>query len=263
MTENLVSLQYDGKQVRTVEKDGQVWWVLKDVCNVLEISNSRMVSERLDDDEKDVSIADTLGGKQELTVISESGLYNVILLSRKPEAKKFKRWVTHDVLPSIRKTGSYSIEQQLPRDYPSALRALADEAERRMLLEAKIAQDEPFTTTGKTIATVQRAIKVEEFARYVQNTYKGLGRNNLFKLLREKKVFYQYAGITMPLQEYMNRGYFVVKESTYSRGGFTDTRPTILITGKGQVWLANKLSEWMDNPNCDVLPFKSKKGGVA
>jgi prophage antirepressor-like protein len=101
---------YEKSEVRTTQRNGETWWVLKDVCAILEIGNSRMVSDRLDDDEKGVSIIDTLGGKQELTVISESGLYNVILLSRKPEAKKFKRWVTHAVLPSIRKHGMYATE---------------------------------------------------------------------------------------------------------------------------------------------------------
>ena len=95
---NLQVFSYEGKEVRTIAKSGEPWWVLKDVCEVLELSNSRMVAERLDEDEKGVSIVDTLGGKQELTVISESGLYNVILLSRKPEARKFKRWVTHEIL---------------------------------------------------------------------------------------------------------------------------------------------------------------------
>ncbi len=101
---------YEKKEVRTIQKNGETWWVLKDVCGVLELSNSRMVADRLDEDEKGVSTVDTLGGKQELTVISESGLYNVILLSRKPEAKQFKRWVTHEVLPSIRRHGMYATD---------------------------------------------------------------------------------------------------------------------------------------------------------
>ncbi|GEM_PF-1806115 len=99
--------EYKGKQVRTIQKDGETWWVLKDICGVLDLGNSRMVFERLDEDEKGVSQIDTLGGKQNMQIINESGLYNVILRSDKPEAKPFRKWVTAEVLPSIRKTGGY------------------------------------------------------------------------------------------------------------------------------------------------------------
>ncbi len=98
---------YNGAQVRTVEQNGEPWWVLKDVCDILGIANSRDVVNRLDDDEKGVGQIDTLGGAQEMTIISESGLYNVILRSDKPEAKPFRKWVTAEVLPSIRSSGGY------------------------------------------------------------------------------------------------------------------------------------------------------------
>ena len=90
-----------------VQRDGEPWFVLRDVCQILGMSNSRMVADRLEDDEKGVSQIDTLGGKQTMVVINESGLYNVILRSDKPEAKPFRKWVTSEVLPSIRKHGAY------------------------------------------------------------------------------------------------------------------------------------------------------------
>lgn len=99
---------YEGNEVRTVIKGNEPWWVLADVCRVLDIQNNRNAARRLDDDEKGVHLMDTLGGGQKMTIINESGLYKVILRSDKPEAKKFTRWVTHEVLPAIRKTGSYS-----------------------------------------------------------------------------------------------------------------------------------------------------------
>lgn len=99
---------YNGLQVRTVEKNGEPWFVLKDVCEILGIANPRNVSDRLDDDEKGVRQIDTPGGEQRMTIINESGLYNVILRSDKPEAKPFRKWVTAEVLPSIRKTGGYN-----------------------------------------------------------------------------------------------------------------------------------------------------------
>jgi prophage antirepressor-like protein len=157
---------YEGNEVRTVQKDGETWWVLKDVCDVLDINNSRMVADRLDDDEKGVSITDTLGGKQELTIVSESGLYSVILLSRKPEAKKFKRWVTHEVLPSIRKHGVYAtpakIEELLndPKSWIKVLTALeeertAKEKAARQLEEKTVQLDE-----SKQWYTIKRMAKL-------------------------------------------------------------------------------------------------------
>jgi len=109
MANELQVFAYDDKVVRTVDKGGEPWWVLKDVCAVLELDNHRNVTARLDEDEKGVHTVDTLGGRQEMTIISESGLYSVIMQSRKPEAKAFRRWVTHEVLPSIRKTGAYAV----------------------------------------------------------------------------------------------------------------------------------------------------------
>ena len=118
--------------VRVVEKVGEPWFVAKDVCDCLELGNPRTSLALLDDDERGVHTMDTLGGVQEVSVISEAGLYSLILRSRKPNAKEFKRWVTHEVLPSIRKTGSYSIA---PKTYAEALRALAAEVEMREAVE--------------------------------------------------------------------------------------------------------------------------------
>lgn len=108
MKNQLQVFNYESNEVRTIEKNSEPWFVLKDVCEILNLGNSRMVSERLDEDEKGVSQIDTLGGKQNMTIISESGLYKVILRSDKPEANELMRFVTHEVLPSIRKTGGYN-----------------------------------------------------------------------------------------------------------------------------------------------------------
>lgn len=105
---DIIFLSYNGSNVRTLEQDGQLWWVLADVCKILELSNASIVASRLDDDE--VTKLD-LGGQTGITnLINESGLYSVILRSDKPQAKPFRRWVTHDVLPQIRQNGYYSVE---------------------------------------------------------------------------------------------------------------------------------------------------------
>lgn len=104
---------YESSPVRVIDRAGEPWWVLADVCKVLTLTNSRKVAERLDEDEKDVTQVYTPGGNQNMTIINESGLYKVILRSDKPEAKKFTRWVTHEVLPAIRKTGHYGESAQV------------------------------------------------------------------------------------------------------------------------------------------------------
>lgn len=108
----ITSWNYESSEVRTVQVNGEPWFVLADVCKVLEISNSRNISSRLEPDEKGVTLVDTLGGTQQMTIINESGLYAVVLRSDKPQAKPFRKWVTSEVLPSIRKHGSYSVQSQ-------------------------------------------------------------------------------------------------------------------------------------------------------
>lgn len=108
MNETMQTFNYDNNQVRTVMQDGEPWFVLKDVCDILGISKYRDTASRLDSDERGSVRVDTLGGKQDVVAVSESGLYSVILRSDKPQAKPFRRWVTHEVLPAIRKTGSYT-----------------------------------------------------------------------------------------------------------------------------------------------------------
>lgn len=102
--------QYADQQVRTFEIDGEPWFVLADICQVLDIANPRNVAARLDEDERGVRPLDTPGGIQSVTIVNESGMYQVVLRSDKPEARQFRWWVTHEVLPSIRRTGSYVVE---------------------------------------------------------------------------------------------------------------------------------------------------------
>lgn len=104
---SMIPFNFDGTEVRALNQVGDPWWVLSDVCKVLEIRNSRDAADRLDDDEKGVATTDTLGGPQEMTIINESGMWSLVLTSRKPEAKRFKKWITSEVIPAIRQTGGY------------------------------------------------------------------------------------------------------------------------------------------------------------
>ncbi|HEY9701061.1 MAG TPA: Bro-N domain-containing protein [Allocoleopsis sp.] len=134
---SLTVFAFNSQEIRTVIIDNDVWFVAKDVCEILEHSNSRAALERLDDDEKGVSSIYTLGGNQDMAIVSESGLYSLVLTSRKPQAKAFRKWITAEVIPSIRKTGKYQIDRtpQLPSNYKEALLALIAKEEEREKLE--------------------------------------------------------------------------------------------------------------------------------
>lgn len=129
---------YGERPVRMIEREDGPWWVLADVCEALEIKQSRNVASRLDDDEKGVQIMDTPGGQQTVTIVNEPGLYSVILRSNKPEARAFKRWITHEVLPTIRRTGGYgSAAERMERFAEQAAAAIEAMNERLTALEAR------------------------------------------------------------------------------------------------------------------------------
>ena len=133
-------------RIRVVMRDGEPWFVAKDVCDCLDIGNVSQTCSRLDDDERGIISNDTPSGKQEMLVVSEPGLYSLIGSSKKQEAKAFKRWVNHEVLPSIRKTGSYSVTQSqpqiaLPTNYLEALKALVASEEAKLALQAELSYE--------------------------------------------------------------------------------------------------------------------------
>lgn len=112
---NLIPFSYESYQIRVIEQQDETWFVLPDLCKALEIANPRNAAARLDEDQKGVHQIDSLGGAQNVTNVNESGLYDVILRSDKPQAKPFRRWITSEVLPAIRRTGSYSITNHFQR----------------------------------------------------------------------------------------------------------------------------------------------------
>jgi len=165
--------------------------VLKDVCQALAIGNSRMVAERLDEDDTGVSIVDTPGGRQEMTVISESGLYQVILLSRKPAAKQFKRWVTHEVLPQIRRHGAYLTADKLeellrdPEAWIKLLTALQEERLARERLQLQAAEDQPKVLFADAVSVASGALLIGELAKILKGNGIDIGQNRLFERLRQ------------------------------------------------------------------------------
>lgn len=142
-SEQFQPFKFESHEVRTVVINGEPWFVLADLCKALDLTNPSMVADRIDSDALSTTeVIDSMGRAQTARIVSEAGLYEVVFLSRKPEAKAFKRWVTHEVIPSIRKTGSYGVQKQLTDDEIVA-QALQITVAKVQQLEAKIEQDAP------------------------------------------------------------------------------------------------------------------------
>ena len=244
---NIQIFNYNSVEVRTIQNDGEPWFVLKDVCNVLHIGNSRDVVARLDQDEKGVGQIDTLGGKQEMTIINESGLYNVILRSDKPEAKPFRKWVTSEVLPTIRRHGMYAtpdtVEKMLadPDTTIKLLETIKQERAARLALEAQAEADKPKVIFADAVSASHTSILVGDLAKLLRQNGVEIGQNRLFSFLREKGYLCsQGERYNLPTQRSMDRGWFQVKETTINQpnGSVRITR-TVKVTGKGQQYFIN------------------------
>lgn len=197
-------------ELRVVIKDGEPWFVAADVCKALDIGNPSMALTRLDSDEKGVSLIDTLGGFQAMSIISEPGLYSLTLGSKKPEAKPFKRWITHDVIPSIRKTGVYVSREIDSNMLFQIAEQMKKKEEQIVALSAQNAEMLPKASFYDTVTGSSDTIDMAQAAKVLNM---GIGRNTLFKILRSANVL-QHNNI--PYQEFVDRGYFRCIESSYS-----------------------------------------------
>lgn len=245
---NLQIFNYNGNEVRTIQKDGEPWWVLKDVCGILGISKYRDTASRLDEDERGSVRVDTPGGEQEMTVVNESGLYNVILRSDKPEAKPFRKWVTSKVLPSIRKHGAYMTPQKIeevllnPDTIIKLATELKAEQEKRVALESKVEQDKPLVAFANSVSVAKTSILVGELAKLLKQNGVDMGQNRLFAWMRENGYLISRKGTdyNMPTQRSMEMELFEIKLTTISHGdGHTSISKTPKVTGKGQIYFIN------------------------
>lgn len=244
------TFNFKDNEVRTLLINNEPYFVGKDVAEVLGYSNPRKaIIDHVDEEDKGVTKCDTLGGVQELTVINESGLYSLILSSKLPKAKEFKRWVTNEVLPSIRKHGAYmdtnTLEQAITN--PDFLIKLATELktekEKRIELENKNKEMKPKVVFADAVATSHTSILVGELAKILKQNGIDMGQKRLFAWLREKGYLIKRQGTdyNMPTQKAMELGLFEIKEGSYVNGsGVNITTKTPKVTGKGQQYFINK-----------------------
>lgn len=242
-------------QVRTIFKDNEPWFVAADVCRALEMSDVSMSLRRLDNDERGTSSICTLGGNQEMAIINEPGLYSLVLGSRKPEAKAFKRWITHEVIPAIRKHGGYltpeKVEEALlnPDVMIRLLTNLKEERaariaaeEKTVALEEKVEADAPKVQFANSVTASKQSILVGELAKLLRQNGAPFGQNRLFEKLRTDGFLHQTGSQkNMPTPKAVDMGLFEVQERTINNpdGSIRLTR-TPKVTGKGQVYFINR-----------------------
>lgn len=239
-------------EVRAVEINGEGWLIGKDVAEVLGYSNtSDALKKHVDIEDKGVAKCDTLGGSQEMIVINESGLYSLVLRSKLPGAKKFRRWVTSEVLPQIRKTGGYiPISEEMSEAEIMAKafiisRKTIEKKDEFLKAKDKEIKDLSQDLTQKNrfinqIAVSKNSLKVEEVAQIASKQGIKIGRNKLWDKLREWGLIKKNSKYD-PKQEYIDREYFEVVEGTKenSKGVFTYKITRVL--GKGQVYIIKRL----------------------
>lgn len=231
-------------EIRMVEIDSEPWFVGKDVADILGYTNTaKAIRDHVDDEDKLTERIVLSGQNREVIFINESGLYSLILSSKLPNAKAFKRWVTSEVLPSIRKHGLYAKEELLdnPDIAIAAFKALKEEREARKALEAENKQMQPLALFAKSVSASDTSILIGDLAKLLKQNGYETGQKRLFEELRQRS-FLMKTGISknLPTQKAMELGLFEVKESTINNpDGSVRVTKTTKVTGKGQVYFVN------------------------
>lgn len=254
MTGNSIQqFDFNSQQVRVLaDKQGEPWFVAKDVCDILELGNVSQAVSKLDDDEKSNITNNDIaqnGGKAPL-IVSEAGLYSLVLKSRKPEAREFKRWVTHEVLPSIRKHGAYMTEQALEQALTSPdfliklANQLKDEQAKRIEAEhkqheaeAQVRQLEPKAQLMDDFISLDATYSVGESAKLLYNAGFHIGPQQLFAVLADLGWIFKREGKWQPKQQRINSGHMALKpyttEGKHADGSTFKFQPQVRLTGKG------------------------------
>lgn len=235
---------FENHEVRSLLINDEPYFVGKDVAEILSYSNTRKaLTDHVDDEDKmdGVTIRDSIGRNQKPVLINESGLYSLVLSSKLPSAKKFKRWVTSEVLPSLRKTGQYQVKELSGSELMA--KALI-EAQNVLAAKDKVIEEmKPKVVFADAVATSHTSILVGELAKILKQNGIEMGQKRLFAWLREKGYLIKRQGTdyNMPTQKAMELGLFEIKEGSYVNGsGVNITTKTPKITGKGQQYFINK-----------------------
>lgn len=240
---NLELFSFEGNRVRTVNNNGEVWFVATDVAKTLEIKNTTDALKRLDDDERSRF---NLGRQGEANIISEAGLYSFIGASRKSEAKKFMRWVNHEVLPSIRKNGAYLTDQKaydITHDKDALANLLVQAGTQLKEKELQITEMKPKALFADAVAVSHSSILIGELAKIMKQNGINIGQNRLFEWMRVNGYLISgnRSDKNMPTQKSLELGLFKIKETVINHSdGHTTINKTPKVTGKGQQYFINK-----------------------
>lgn len=235
-------------RVRTVIVNGEPWFAAKDVAEILGYTETaKAVRTHVDEDDKGVSRMDTPGGKQNVTVINESGLYSLILSSKMPRAKEFKRWVTAEILPTLRRTGGYVGNVDMFVDnYLSFCEESVKELFKLQFrcidqLNERIRHDKPLVEFADQVSDTKNLIDMNAMAKLARAERIPIGRNRLYAVLRGMGILMTD---NLPYQKYIDRGYFKVKESVFKTSAMTKTYRQTYVTGKGQLFVISLLKKY-------------------
>lgn len=245
---NIQLFKFEDQKVRTMTIDEEPYFVGKDVATILGYSNSRKaLIDHVDNEDKGVTKCDTLGGAQNLAVINESGLYSLIMSSKLPSAKKFKHWVTSDVLPAIRQHGAYLTDQKaldITTNKDSLAELLKQAADQLEQKDIQIKKLEPKALFADTVSASDDTILIGELAKILKGKGVNIGQNRLFKWLRDNGYLISRRGSdrNVPTQKSMDLGLFQIKETVINHpDGKPSIKKTPKVTGKGQRYFVDKL----------------------
>lgn len=249
-------------KIQVIERNGEPWFIGKEVAEILGYSNHRKaLIDHVDDEDKGVTKRDTLGGKQNIVIINESGLYSLVLSSKLKKAKEFKRWVTSEVIPAVRKHGGYltneKIEEVLndPDTIIKLATTLKEERAKRNEAERRLEEAKPKVIFADAVSASDNTVLIGELAKIIKQNGKEMGQKRLFDWLRDNGYLIKQkcADYNMPTQKAMEMGLFRIKKTaiTHSDGHVTVSR-TVKVTGKGQQYFINKFAKGETNENTSV-----------
>lgn len=252
MNTGIQTFHFNASTMRTLtDENGDPWFVAKDVCDILEISNNRDAISQLDDDEKNtVGISDGIPGNPNKTIISEPGLYKLIMRSRKPEAKEFQRWITHEVLPTIRKHGAYMTQQTIDKALtsPDFLIQLATKLKEE---QEKVKALEPKAKALDTFTDVEDRLLVRDAAKVLSNSGTPISEKQLREWMVNDGWIYKANGSWHATAKHCTAGHLVMvmsqKYATKSDGTKFAFPPTVRITRKGLTLLHRRLMDTILN----------------